>query len=259
MDERIAHHGAAKCLVDLALHDLAGQRLGLTLRELHGTPRELPPTDFSLGIDEPAVVAWRAARAAHFPTLKIKLGGPADLETLEAVRDVYAARSGRMPTPAGRPRSPTSLLPHCVRLGSNSSSSPFKARRLDQLRGSGALPLPIVADESAVVEADLGGLVGVVQGVNVKLAKVGGVGPRPAHDPTRGSSGFDLPWLHGGDGLGIAASASLAGWSTGSTRWQPAPAADPSRASSSVPTVAGSRRRSRHRRPSRPVGLLVGM
>ena len=37
--------------------------------------------------------------------------------------------------------------------------------------------LPIVADESCVLPEDLDGLVGVVAGVNVKLAKCGGIGP----------------------------------------------------------------------------------
>ena len=32
----------------------------------------------------------RAERAGHFPALKIKLGGPRDLATLEAVRKVFA-------------------------------------------------------------------------------------------------------------------------------------------------------------------------
>ena len=37
----------------------------------------------------PDVVAQRAGRAAAFPALKIKVGGPGDLATLEAVRGVY--------------------------------------------------------------------------------------------------------------------------------------------------------------------------
>ena len=37
--------------------------------------------------------------------------------------------------------------------------------------------LPLVADESCVLPEDLDGLVGVVAGVNVKLAKCGGIGP----------------------------------------------------------------------------------
>ena len=72
--------------------------------ELLGLSPDLPPTDFTIGIDEPEVVAQRAARAAHFPALKIKLGGPKDLATLEAVRACSAARSGSTRTPAGSPR-----------------------------------------------------------------------------------------------------------------------------------------------------------
>jgi L-alanine-DL-glutamate epimerase-like enolase superfamily enzyme len=55
---------------------------------------------------------------------------------------------------------------------------PFPARRLDQLAWlQERSPLPIVADESCVAYDDLEGLVGVVAGVNVKLAKCGGIGP----------------------------------------------------------------------------------
>ncbi len=213
MDERIAHNGASKCLVDIALHDLAGKRLGLPLPELLGTPRELPPTDYTIGIDEPAVVAERAARVARFPALKIKLGGPADLETLEAVRGVYGGPI-RVDANAGwTPDVAEALLPECVRLGVELIEQPFKARRLDQ---AGWLqersPLPIVADESAVTEADLDGLVGVVQGVNVKLAKVGGVGPALRMIRRARDLGFRvLLGCMEETGLGIAASAAVAG------------------------------------------------
>src|SRR2546423_2200382 len=57
MARAIAHHGGAKCALDIALHDLVGQVSfqGMAdLRDLHGP---IPPTDFTLGLDEPAVVA----------------------------------------------------------------------------------------------------------------------------------------------------------------------------------------------------------
>ena len=61
---------------------------------------------------------------------------------------------------------------------SNSSSSRSRLRRLDQLRWlQERSSLPIVADESCVFIEDLDGLVGVVDGVNVKLAKCGGIAP----------------------------------------------------------------------------------
>ncbi|MGZ6258180.1 MAG: dipeptide epimerase [Candidatus Limnocylindrales bacterium] len=178
MDEAIGHHGAAKCAVDIALHDLAGQRLGLALPELLGTPREIPPTDFTIGIDEPEAVAARAARAAGFPALKIKVGGSHDLATLEAVRGVYSGPIRVDANTAWDLEGGTRLVPELLRLGVELIEQPFPAHRLADLgRLQAATSLPIVADESAVVETDLEGLVGVVAGVNVKLAKVGGVGP----------------------------------------------------------------------------------
>ena len=70
------------------------------------------------------------------------------------------------------------LLPELERLGVELIEQPFPARRYDQLRWlQERSSLPIVADESAVTIEDLDALVGVVAGVNVKLAKCGGVGP----------------------------------------------------------------------------------
>ena len=178
MAEAIAHHGGAKCAIDVALHDLVGKRLGLSLRDVLGITGDVTPTDFTLGIDEPAIVAARAQRAADFPALKIKVGGASDLATLEAVRAVYSGPIRVDANTGWTPEGAVALLPELVRLGVVLVEQPFPARRLDWLRDLQAVsPLPLVADESAVTIDDLDGLVGVVAGVNVKLAKVGGVGP----------------------------------------------------------------------------------
>ena len=181
MAATIAHHGGAKCAIDIALHDLVGKATGATIADLLDLHGPIPPTDFTLGLDEPAVVAERARRAARFPALKIKCGGPSDLATLEAVRAVYDGPIRVDANTGWRPDDAVALLPELERLGVELIEQPFPARRLDQLRWlQDRSPLPIVADESAVTIADLDGLVGVVAGVNVKLAKCGGVGPARA-------------------------------------------------------------------------------
>lgn len=178
MAAAIRHHGGAKCAVDIALHDLVGKRLGVPLRDLLGITGDVTPTDFTLGIDTPDVVAARARRAGDFPALKIKVGGPADLATLEAVRSVYTGPIRVDANTGWTPDGAVALLPELVRLGVVLVEQPFPAHRLGWLRDLQARsPLPIIADESAVTAEDLDGLVGVVAGVNVKLAKVGGVGP----------------------------------------------------------------------------------
>ena len=181
MARSIAHHGGAKCALDIALHDLIGKATGRSITDLLDLPGPIPPTDFTLGLDEPDVVAERARRAARFPALKIKCGGPADLATLEAVRAVYDGPLRVDANTGWQPDDAVLLLPELERLGVELIEQPFPARRLDQLRWlQERSSLPIVADESAVTIEDLDGLVGVVTGVNVKLAKCGGVGPAKA-------------------------------------------------------------------------------
>jgi L-alanine-DL-glutamate epimerase-like enolase superfamily enzyme len=187
--------------------------MGIPLHELLGTPAVGQPTDFSIGIDEPALVAERAARMARFPALKIKLGGGRDMETLEAVRAVYGgpirvdANTGWVPEEAAR------LLPELQRLGVELIEQPFPAGALAELRWlQERSKLPIVADESVLTIDDLGPLVGVVAGVNVKLAKCGGVGPALRMIERARALGFKIfLGCMEETSLGIAAAAALAG------------------------------------------------
>jgi L-alanine-DL-glutamate epimerase-like enolase superfamily enzyme len=178
MERAIHGHGAAKCAIDIALHDLAGKVQGVPVHVLRGLSPDVPPTDYTIGIDEPEVVAARAARAADFPALKIKCGGPADLATLRAVREVFAGPI-RVDANTGWTRETAeALLPELVDLGVELIEQPFPARAYRDLawlqeRSS----LPIVADESCVFPEDLAVLKDVVAGINVKLAKCGGIGP----------------------------------------------------------------------------------
>ena len=219
--ERIAgairHNGAAKCAIDIALHDLVGKVLDASLPELLGLSREIPPTDFTLGLDEPQIVAERARRAARFPALKIKVGGPADLATLEAVREVYDGPI-RVDANTGWSRDDAlALLADLERLGVELIEQPFPAnayRDLGWLQERSSIP--VVADESSVTVDDLEPLRGVVGGVNVKLAKTGGIGPARVMLERARESGFrTFLGCMEETSVGIAASAvlaSLADW-----------------------------------------------
>ncbi len=178
MSDALGNHGGAKGGIDMALHDMAGKALGMPVWRLLGTSDRLPPTDYSLGIDDPATVAERARRVAHFPALKIKVGGPSDIETLEAVRAVFDGPLRVDANTGWQPEQAASLIPELERLGVELIEQPFKARMLPELRWlRERSSLPIMADESAVFEGDLPMLDGVVDGVVVKLAKCGGIGP----------------------------------------------------------------------------------
>lgn len=217
MARAIRGHGAAKCALDIALHDLAGKVSGQPLHLLLDMPDLAPPTDFTIGIDEPAIVAARASRVSDFPALKIKCGGPADLATLRAVREVYAGPI-RVDANTGWTRQDAErLLPALIDLGVELIEQPFPARALRDLawlqeRSS----VPIVADESCVALEDLDALDGVVAGVNVKLAKCGGIGPARELLTAARDRGFrTFLGCMEETSIGIAASAlvgSLADW-----------------------------------------------
>ena len=213
----IRWNGAAKCGLDTALHDLVGKVTGRPVHDLLGLSATIPPTDFTIGIDTPEVVAERARRAGAFPALKIKVGGPADLDTLRAVRAVYAGTLRVDANTGWTPEIAAGLVESLVDLGVELVEQPFPATRLDWLAGLQAVsPLPIVADESCVVDEDLDALVGIVQGVNVKLAKCGGVGPAARMLRRARARGFrTFLGCMEETSVGIAASAavaSLADW-----------------------------------------------
>jgi L-alanine-DL-glutamate epimerase-like enolase superfamily enzyme len=213
MSDVLGNHGGAKCGLDCALHDLAGKALGTPLWQLLGTSDRLPPTDHSLGLDAPEVVAERARRVAHFPALKIKVGGPADVATLEAVREVYGGPLRIDANTGWRPEEAAALIPELVRLGVELIEQPFPAHALPQLRWlRERSSLPILADESAVFEADLAMLDGIVDGIVVKLAKCGGVGP--ALRMIRRARSMGLKVMLGcmvESSLGVAAAAAIGG------------------------------------------------
>jgi L-Ala-D/L-Glu epimerase len=208
----IRWNGAAKCALDIALHDLVGKILGRPVHDLLGLSAEIPPTDFTLGLDAPDVVAERARRAGEFPALKIKVGGAADLATLAAVRKVYGGPLRVDANTGWTPDVATQLLPSLVDLGVELIEQPFPAGRLDWLADfQAASSVPLVADESCVIDDDLDALVGVVAGVNVKLAKCGGVGPAAAMLARARGLGFrTFVGCMEETSVGIAASAAVA-------------------------------------------------
>jgi len=208
----IRWNGAAKCALDIALHDLVGKVMGLPVHALLGLSDDIPPTDFTLGLDDPDVVAERARRASAFPALKIKVGGPADLATLAAVRRVYGGPIRVDANTGWTPDLAIELLPDLVDLGVELIEQPFPAGRLDWLADfQAASSLPLVADESCVIDEDLDALVGVVAGVNVKLAKCGGVGPAAAMLARARELGFrTFVGCMEETSVGIAASAAVA-------------------------------------------------
>ena len=81
---------AARCGLDVALHDAIGKDLGRPLWQLFGLdPSRTPTTAFTIGIDSLEATVMKVREVAHHPILKLKLGTGSEIETVEAVRSAY--------------------------------------------------------------------------------------------------------------------------------------------------------------------------
>jgi L-alanine-DL-glutamate epimerase-like enolase superfamily enzyme len=168
--------GAARNAVDCALWDLEAKRAGRRVWQLAGLPAPGPEiTAYTLSLDTPGNMRAAAARHAHRPLLKIKLGTPDDMARLEAVR--AGAPETKIIVDANEGWTAevySDLAPHLLRLGVALVEQPLPAGRDDML-GEIARPLPVCADESCHDRASLAGIRGKYDMVNIKLDKTGGL------------------------------------------------------------------------------------
>jgi L-alanine-DL-glutamate epimerase-like enolase superfamily enzyme len=171
---------AARTAVDLALHDLAGKRLGQPLFRLFGlNPDRAPETSFTIGLGTVDEVREQARTAAQeFSILKLKLDGNEDL-SLELVRAVRAATTVRLVADANCAWTEVQahrLIPVLADLGVEWIEQPLPEDDLEGLRRvRKASPVPIFADEPVRTARDIPRLAGCVDGVNIKLMKAGGL------------------------------------------------------------------------------------
>ncbi|SEQ42936.1 L-alanine-DL-glutamate epimerase [Loktanella sp. DSM 29012] len=168
--------GAARNAVDCALWDQAAKQAGVRVWDLIGQAAPAPAvTAYTLSLDTPDAMQAQAAKNAHRPLLKIKLGTPDDMPRLEAVR--RGAPDARIIIDANEGWTAevyADLAPHLLRLGVAMVEQPLPAGADDML-GEIARPLPVCADESCHDRASLAGLAGKYDMVNIKLDKTGGL------------------------------------------------------------------------------------
>jgi L-Ala-D/L-Glu epimerase len=181
--EALLHAGipaAARAGLDLALHDLIGKDLGKPLYALLGLdPTLTPTTSRTIGIADPALTMQKVAEVADSPILKVKLGigTPAEqVETIAAIRERYGGKIRIDANEGWDVESAILILNELVRYEIEFCEQPVPAGQPEQLRAiRERVAIPIVADEDALVASDLPALRNCVDGVNVKLAKTGGI------------------------------------------------------------------------------------
>jgi L-alanine-DL-glutamate epimerase-like enolase superfamily enzyme len=203
------------CAVECALHDLVGKLVGQPTWRLLGLDDRTPPTSYTIGIDSIEGTADRARRAAEagYRRLKVKLGGEADLERLEAIRAVCDLPLRVDANEGWTVDEARGLLPALVGLGVELLEQPFPAGEHDAFRELRAASsgIPLVVDEGCHTLRDVAEVATYADGVYLKLAKTGGI--REAVRMVHAARALGLVVMLGcmiESSLGIAAAAQFA-------------------------------------------------
>ncbi|MDQ2680924.1 MAG: dipeptide epimerase [Candidatus Eremiobacteraeota bacterium] len=168
---------AARCGLDLALHDLIGKDLDKPLYALLGLdPQKTPVTSFTIGIGEPELTLQKVAELGDHPIAKVKLGLGNEIETIELIRSKYTGTIRIDANEGWTAESAVSILHELERFDIEFCEQPIPAGHPEQLRYIREhSSIPIVTDEDSLVAADLPKLLGCVDGINIKLVKCGGI------------------------------------------------------------------------------------
>jgi L-alanine-DL-glutamate epimerase-like enolase superfamily enzyme len=171
----------ARCAVELALYDRIARRRGLPLYQLLGLPKPRQrATSFTIAIDTPEAMAQMALQIRDYPIIKVKLGSDDDEARLAAIRAARPDARLRVDANAGWTRDEAmSTVRELEKFDLEMIEQPLVK---NDIEGMGLIQsitsIPIVADESVQTLDDVErlGKAGV-QGINLKLMKVGGLTP----------------------------------------------------------------------------------
>ncbi len=210
---------AARSAIDLALLDLLGRSLAVPARSLLGLPRGERTTCVSIGIDDRDRMLENARswiEKGH-RIIKIKLTTTVDPSIVASIREI-GGRGLRIWVDANQAFDPegacevaSAIAPHGVEI----FEQPLPVGMLDAYRSiRSRVGIPIFLDEEVRSPSDVAraALAGGIDGVNVKLAKMGGVreGLRAIH-VARAHGMKVLLGCFFESSLGIAGSAQLLG------------------------------------------------
>jgi L-alanine-DL-glutamate epimerase-like enolase superfamily enzyme len=179
MNKAIRFNGSVKSAISAALHDLAGKRLGVPVYKLWGLdPAKAPLSSFTIAIAaNEAELRQRVAQAAEYPVLKVKLGTDHDEQIIRTVRDAAPDKILRVDANAAwSAKQALRMVDVLVECGVEYLEQPLPPHDLEGIRFVRERSiLPVICDESCITTSDIPHLVGIADGINIKLSKCGGL------------------------------------------------------------------------------------
>ena len=209
-----AQEFAARAAIDAALHDLQGKLTGQPVWRLLGLARSGPPTSWTIWLGDPDDMARRAEKVGdRFKRLKLKLGAGdgLDVERVRAVRGVTQLPLQVDVNEGWTLEQALDAVGGLAELGVDYCEQPLPAGDPGGPELKRRSPVPIYVDEDCHTLSDVAACAERAHGINVKLAKSGGI-----HEAVRmvhAARALGLGCMLGcmvESGLGIAAGAHIA-------------------------------------------------
>ncbi len=180
LNSLITGNTAAKAAVDMALHDLLGRKFRVKVSDLLGGERDRIKTSVTIGIGSVGESVKRAVELTNLGAkiLKVKIGLNPD-EDIERIREIRNVTDAKIRVDANQGYSlkqALRVLKAIERYDVEFAEQPINMHRIDDLRVLREnVAIPIMADESIHTKEDVLRLVGVVDAINIKLMKSGGI------------------------------------------------------------------------------------
>jgi L-Ala-D/L-Glu epimerase len=168
----------AHCALDMAVWDLYGKKIGKPLYQHWGLNLDnIPDSNYTIGIDSIEKMVSKM-KEFDFPIYKIKLGTEHDVEIVKALRKhtdvVFRVDANCAWSVDETIKNSIEFAKLNVEFIEQPMQKDDYEPMMEVMKHS---KLPLIADESCIVEEDVKKCLGSFHGVNVKLAKCGGLTP----------------------------------------------------------------------------------
>ena len=168
---------SARAALEIALFDLYAQATYEPIYKYLNIPSHTPPqSSFTIGIDQPDMIAKKIREASDYPLLKVKLGGGNDEDIISTIRK-YTDKILRVDANCGWTKEEAARKSEW--LAKENVEFIEQPLRGDDMEGFTWLKsrsaLPVMLDESIQCFADLEKFAEAAHGVNIKLMKMGGL------------------------------------------------------------------------------------
>lgn len=168
----------AQCALDIAAHDLNGKRNSMPLYKMWNLNiSDIPTTNYTIGLDTVEKMGQKI-KDFPWPIYKIKLGSPEDIKIVQELRKITDSVF-RVDANAGwKVDQAIENSLELKKLNVEFIEQPLDPADIDGMKllfKRSALPL--IADESCILEEDVEKCAEYFHGINIKLTKCGGITP----------------------------------------------------------------------------------